>query len=245
MSESIFITSPFESAVTWFESQNIKFWEAKETTSTNTIAKAEAFDDPEVKFYVTNHQTQGRGRNTNTWTDNQGLQLLLTASIPVRKIPPIWTTLCIGEILTSSLKDVWGPNFLLKAPNDIYLYGKKVCGILSEIATQTEKDETNYRLIVGIGINVLGHPKDYPSTSLNVLSQDHKVRTTDWNRFLKVLTLRLETLRASLFDEAALTLLEPKLVGCGLHHLDFGSFTGFAGSHGLKFQEKVISWTEL
>ena len=55
-------------------------------------------------------------------------------------------------------------SLFFKSPNDIYIYKKKVCGILQE----TILKESKKYLIVGIGINILSNPKikNYPITNL-------------------------------------------------------------------------------
>jgi BirA family biotin operon repressor/biotin-[acetyl-CoA-carboxylase] ligase len=53
--------------------------------------------------------------------------------------------------VVNAIKKVTGLVPLIKWPNDIYLEGKKVCGILTEM--KGEVDQVNY-LIIGIGLNV-------------------------------------------------------------------------------------------
>ena len=46
-------------------------------------------------------------------------------------------------------------NISIKWPNDIFLNGKKICGILQEVITLNSKKF----LIIGIGINIISNPK--------------------------------------------------------------------------------------
>jgi BirA family biotin operon repressor/biotin-[acetyl-CoA-carboxylase] ligase len=60
-----------------------------------------------------------------------------------------------------------GAELRCKWPNDVLLNGKKLAGILLESETRAREDLD--WLVVGIGVNVVGHPEaaDYPTTSLH------------------------------------------------------------------------------
>ena len=51
--------------------------------------------------------------------------------------------------------------------NDIYIGGKKVCGILTEASLDGESGRVNY-LIVGIGINTRSPAADFPEEIRNI-----------------------------------------------------------------------------
>ena len=57
----------------------------------------------------------------------------------------------------------------LKAPNDVLIEDKKICGILVETVT---KGNIPPSVIIGIGLNVASHPDipEYPTTSLKLYS---------------------------------------------------------------------------
>lgn len=231
--------SPYLNTVEWLTKFNHDFWYQPETTSTNSIAKAEATKLGAVKYFITNHQTEGRGRGKNTWTDQPGSQLLLTAAIPMDTAPPIWTTLIAGLVLYESINFAFGLTASIKAPNDIIVSGHKLAGILAEVTSAG----TSHCLILGIGLNVLGYPLEFPATCL--VKEVGKVGTVRscWSKFLDQTTKQLVLLPH--FCNAPLIELEQKLVNARLFHPEYGTFLNFVPDNQLAFKDKVISWRDL
>jgi BirA family biotin operon repressor/biotin-[acetyl-CoA-carboxylase] ligase len=130
------------------------------TTSTNRIAKEAAQKDmQEGTLVITDHQTEGRGRLDRTWWSPPGKDLLF--SLIFR--PSLTTTQTFRLTVVSSLaiaeaiRQETGLETLIKWPNDIFIKGRKIAGILSELSGTSEGLEY---VIVGIGINVNSDPKD-------------------------------------------------------------------------------------
>ncbi len=137
-----------------------------EVTSTSDWAKNN-FNPQSHKFslYLTDHQTQGRGRGQNQWFDQgQGHTLLSTWCFKMNYTPqPIMTALiglCVYESLQSVFKDL---KFRIKPPNDIFLLDQKLCGLLVEVIEQGDQ----HSIFIGLGMNVFDSPKtDQPTTAL-------------------------------------------------------------------------------
>ncbi|MGC4097831.1 MAG: biotin--[acetyl-CoA-carboxylase] ligase [Nitrospira sp.] len=99
-------------------------------------------------------QTAGRGRGSNRWFAAPGaltFSLVLEAPadrLPLRRWPQV--ALAAGVAVADALRS-FSPaaDLSLKWPNDVFLSGRKVCGILSE-SVPGWRD----RLVVGIGVNV-------------------------------------------------------------------------------------------
>ena len=131
------------------------------TMSTNTLALNELtqnnFTDRELpRLYLTDSQTAGRGRLGRTWsTSNDSL----TLSVLVRNANLDWQervplSLATGVATAEAIDAILSPiSTQLKWPNDIYVDGKKVAGILVE-ANQRQPDLA----VVGIGINIQTAP---------------------------------------------------------------------------------------
>lgn len=119
-----------------------------ETSSTNLDARGAA---PWTAF-TADFQTAGRGRLDHRWHSASGVNLMMSAVVPVDGMPPeaaatfpLVVGLAVVGALSSLCPDASAP-FLLKWPNDVYVGGRKVCGILCE--------RDGERIISGIGVNV-------------------------------------------------------------------------------------------
>ena len=126
-----------------------------ETGSTNDLAaKAARNGTAEGWVVFAERQLQGRGRFSRNWESQAGMGL--TFSILLR---PAWTnpsriSMAAALAVSDAVDGGAGVRTKIKWPNDIYLEGRKIAGILCE-ATE------NY-LIVGIGLNVLQKSQDFP-----------------------------------------------------------------------------------
>lgn len=128
----------------------------RELASTNDLAlELSAADELRTPLLVlAERQTAGRGRGTNRWWSGDGaltLSLVLdsTATGPAperRPLVSLATGLAIRDAIDSILPDA---GLKLKWPNDVYLNGRKACGILTEVPHRAPA-----RMVVGIGLNV-------------------------------------------------------------------------------------------
>ncbi len=103
---------------------------------------------------LADRQTAGRGRGENRWWSDAGaltFSLLLpneSLSLPPADKPK--TSLVAGLAVGDAIEQlVRGEKAQLKWPNDVYLRGRKVCGILVEAI-----DGSGGALVIGIGVNV-------------------------------------------------------------------------------------------
>ncbi|UOQ85859.1 biotin--[acetyl-CoA-carboxylase] ligase [Gracilibacillus salinarum] len=111
---------------------------------------------------TTNNQLRGRGRMDRTWhSDNDGgiwMSLILRPDIPPHQASQI--TLFVAVTLVESLERHTGLDIQIKWPNDLFINGKKISGILTEM--QAELESIQY-LIIGFGINVNQSMEQLPS----------------------------------------------------------------------------------
>ncbi|HZK56832.1 MAG TPA: biotin--[acetyl-CoA-carboxylase] ligase [Clostridia bacterium] len=121
--------------------------------STNSYAKKEIARLKDGTVVLAEEQTLGRGRRGKEWVSPKGtgiwVSLILKPDIPPRE--GIKMTQIAVAAVCESIRESTGLNALIKWPNDIIVNGKKVCGILTEMAG--ELNEISY-IIIGIGINV-------------------------------------------------------------------------------------------
>lgn len=136
------------------QSPGFEWHEELDSTNSRAHELARLPDTPATVLIVADRQTAGRGRGANTWWSAEGsltFSLLIDAS--EEQLPSVhWPLVSllaaqvIGDAIAAFLP---GHDVRVKWPNDVYLQGKKVCGILVEVPPVRPA-----RLIVGIGINV-------------------------------------------------------------------------------------------
>jgi BirA family biotin operon repressor/biotin-[acetyl-CoA-carboxylase] ligase len=118
-------------------------------------------------------QTAGRGRFGRAWESRRGdslcFSLVLRPTFETEKAPLIPLVLSVS--VARFLADLGGKRVQIKWPNDVLLDGKKVCGILVELAASDNRVE---HMIAGIGINVRSWEME-PNLSDHVtsLAQEH------------------------------------------------------------------------
>lgn len=129
--------------------------------STQTMLVAEGGRDGRV--VVADHQTAGRGRAGREWLDVPGAMLMFSALL--RDVRPQDASL-VGLAAGVAVARAVGDRARLKWPNDVRIDGRKICGILGELAPSGDY------AVIGIGVNV-GHadgelPDDLGATSLRI-----------------------------------------------------------------------------
>jgi BirA family transcriptional regulator, biotin operon repressor / biotin---[acetyl-CoA-carboxylase] ligase len=121
-----------------------------ETGSTNDRARALAAEGaPHGTLVTARTQTAGRGRVGRTWVGPPGRALLM--SLVLRELDPL-LPLRAGL----AVADVAGAGAQVKWPNDVWLEGRKVAGILVEARIQAGW------AVLGIGVNVAVDLADLP-----------------------------------------------------------------------------------
>ncbi|XP_076939258.1 biotin--protein ligase 1, chloroplastic-like isoform X2 [Bidens hawaiensis] len=138
--------------------------------STQDVVSLNFSEIPVGSVCVADVQFKGQGRSQNIWESPKG-GLLFSFTIQMengRMVPHVQYVVCLA--MTEALKDlalengIPPPNVRIKWPNDLYLDGLKVGGIL---CTSTYKSK-KFNVSVGVGLNV---DNDKPTTSLNAALQ--------------------------------------------------------------------------
>lgn len=143
-----------------------------EIDSTNSVARRMGSEQAEFQLpslLVADRQTQGRGRGGHVWWSPDGC-LMLTLVITAEQLPAdrsSWSQLALltGVSAAAAVDNVCPElNVQLKWPNDLYLKGKKLGGILIE-SFSGERALSSERTLfaIGIGINVAMDWKSAPS----------------------------------------------------------------------------------
>ena len=130
--------------------------------STNDLAWAAAVEGaPDGTSIFAEEQSKGRGRFGRTWAAAPGQALLcsmvLRPSIDADRVPLVTA---LGALAAA---DVVGPAARIRFPNDVMLEGLKIAGVLVEARFVSSRPEV---FVVGVGLNVSGHPEGMGATSL-------------------------------------------------------------------------------
>ncbi len=132
--------------------QNVLSFEAVD--STNDVASSMAEEGSrEGTLILAETQRKGRGRLGREWISPKqtGLwsSLILRPEVHPSKVASL--TLMAALSMMKAIEKTTGLKAEIKWPNDLYLNGKKVCGILSEM--RSEPDQIRY-IILGLGVNI-------------------------------------------------------------------------------------------
>jgi BirA family biotin operon repressor/biotin-[acetyl-CoA-carboxylase] ligase len=134
---------------------------------------------PEGTVVIALEQRLGRGRMNRTWFSPKGglwFSLLLRPSIPPKDLHKL--TLLLGVAVATTLVS-FGVKASLKWPNDILIDHKKVCGILLEASTDTDRVEY---VIAGVGMNVNNSLADFSEEIRNLAISLKEVMGTKIDR---------------------------------------------------------------
>jgi BirA family biotin operon repressor/biotin-[acetyl-CoA-carboxylase] ligase len=136
--------------------------------STNDLLKERAqAGAPEGSVFIAEEQTSGKGRHGRSWHSPKGgawFSVLLRPHLAVADAGCVGVSLAIG--LAEALRKSYQLPIGVKWPNDLWLNGRKIAGILVELASRGEKIEW---MVAGIGLNVnnaLPSETRVPATSL-------------------------------------------------------------------------------
>ena len=171
------------------------------TGSTNDDALLAARSGaPHGSLFVTDEQTAGRGRRGNAWLAAPGESLLFSVLLrPRLELPQVSAlTLAFGLALRDAVAPMIRLPAQIKWPNDLYVNGKKLAGILVESQLQGDRLQA---VVVGVGLNVVS--RDFPeeiaarATSLALLGAERLERESLLPRILDAMALRLEAYQAT------------------------------------------------
>lgn len=142
----------------------------KTVTSTNDLAKQYALNlKPEGTVIVAREQTAGRGRKGRSFYSPMStgvyISVLLRPELTAEKT--LYITTAAAVAVAKAIEKISGKEAKIKWVNDIFVDGKKVCGILTEGAIDFETGKMQYA-VLGIGVNIKKPENDFPSEIQNI-----------------------------------------------------------------------------
>jgi len=152
--------------------------------STNRLAKELAAQGAlSGTLVLADFQTRGRGRLARSWEAPAGssllLSLILKPEIPLRSAFRL--TMAAAVALARAVEEETGLSPLIKWPNDLYLKGRKLAGILTEVKPRGEGLRW---AVIGLGLNVSAHPPGLPAIDLEEAASAPVDRLKLLDRFL-------------------------------------------------------------
>ncbi|UCF37194.1 MAG: biotin--[acetyl-CoA-carboxylase] ligase [Acidobacteriota bacterium] len=122
--------------------------------STNDYLK-QFVEELEPRIVVAREQTAGKGRFGRVWNSPAGEGLYLSFlfypdwKMANTEFLNVISSLSVAHAIRAVSDSA--PVVAVKHPNDVYLNGKKVCGILTELGSQGDRITW---AVIGIGVNV-------------------------------------------------------------------------------------------
>lgn len=139
------------------------YWYEKETVISTNDSVKELIKENNPVVLSAIEQTGGRGRRGRAWVSIKG-NLYFTLTLNIERTELSRYICMLGLSVAETVKQLsLAADIKIKWPNDVFLSGKKLTGILVE----NIKDDL---YAVGIGVNIVGSPKiedmPYQATSL-------------------------------------------------------------------------------
>lgn len=126
---------------------------------------------------VADEQTAGRGRAERAWHSPKGslyATILIRDEVPLHGLPLL--SLACGLAIARAIQRLLRLDAHLKWPNDVWIRGKKVAGVLIETRIGASRAE---HVLIGLGVNGDLRPEELPpelraiATSLSAESGHH------------------------------------------------------------------------
>lgn len=188
---------------TRFIGRRLYSYEALDSTN-DTAWKLGAEGLPEGVCIFAEFQKKGRGRLGRSWTSPRGKNLLFSILLRPRLSPNEVSkiTLTTAVSVVKVIGRFTGKDCGIQWPNDVLFERKKVCGILTEMST--ESDRVKF-VVVGIGVNVNAAGRELPARATSIKEMTGKA--VPRRVFAKKLLEQIESdylrLKKGLFHEIA------------------------------------------
>ena len=140
----------------------IHYFEELESTQTTARELASA-GVAQGTVVIAERQTAGRGRMGRAWHSPAGANLyatiILRPAMPIAEVPRL--SLVAGVAAAETLAREAPGLVALKWPNDVWIRGRKVGGIIAE--AMTDRHGALEAVLLGIGLNINLAPEDIPA----------------------------------------------------------------------------------
>ena len=150
--------------------------------STNLEVKKRALDGAgEGLVVLTEEQTAGRGRRGRSFASPRGTGIYMSflfRPTPEQSTDIVLITTAVSVAVCRAIRTVLHEEPTIKWVNDVYLRGRKICGILTEAVSDFESGRID-TVVVGIGINYRepegGFPEELRDVAGAVCTEENSV----------------------------------------------------------------------
>jgi BirA family transcriptional regulator, biotin operon repressor / biotin---[acetyl-CoA-carboxylase] ligase len=121
------------------------------STNADLLARAAADENIDGAVLIAENQTAGRGRSGRGWQAAPRASITMSVGVNAQPVPADawgWLPLATGVAVVDAVAAVTDVDVGLKWPNDVLAGGRKLAGILAEVASPKPV------IVVGIGLNV-------------------------------------------------------------------------------------------
>lgn len=152
------------------KTKNITILDIRQTvTSTNTVLKEIALSGGKQGYVlIAQEQTAGKGRLGRSFysPNNTGiyLSILLRPKMTIENSLLITTSAAVA--VARAVEKLCSKEAKIKWVNDVFVDGRKICGILTESSLDCESGRLEYA-VVGIGVNISKPESDFPDEIKN------------------------------------------------------------------------------
>lgn len=170
--------------------------ESESTMKDARLANANGASSPRLLFADMQGAPHGRFRRPFFAREHEGIymSLLLNPEKPFSELPQY--TVLMAVAVTDAILELTGIETDIKWVNDIYLKGKKICGILSEAVSDVDTGMIQ-AVIIGIGCNFsipqTAFPAELQAKASSLFSEGtptinrNQLIAAIWNRFFALL----------------------------------------------------------
>lgn len=176
----------------------------KTVASTNIIARELAINGAESgTVVIAEEQTSGYGRNGKSFFSPYGTGIYMSIILNLKKEKKIFNssfiTTAAAMAVSKSIEEISNENTQIKWVNDVFINGKKVCGILTEGTFSFEDGKLDYA-VIGIGVNV-NFPKDgFPKELNNIAASINSKNNANSNTKSDIRNILVAKILENLYD---------------------------------------------
>lgn len=116
-------------------------------------------------IFWADHQTRGRGRMQREWHDEPGKDLAVTLRVTLKLPQPAALPAALPVAVLQACEPLAGRPLRIKWPNDVFLDGRKLAGVLVDAGAGTRD---TYLIGIGVNCNRVRFPPDLEATACSL-----------------------------------------------------------------------------